>query len=263
MLHTPLKRSASAGSGLLAVRPRFDAFSLMELLVVIVIIAALAALVTSNVGRTTDDAEAVAARATLQTIAEGFNGSSAAPGYVADMKHVPGFRHADVRIHDLLSSSSYPAVDRFDPIAQRGWRGPYLRNDQGVRNTNPARNGAFPASDERRTPDEPTFLDRNFFTGSDWSPYGIPGDLAVADPWGNPIVLQIPPESAFSNSAAGTKRFRYARLVSAGADGIIATPRDRLAGLVVLPDGGIDTSARSDDLVLFLNRADTHEPEES
>lgn len=264
MLLTPLKRSVSAGRGLLAVRRRFGAFSLMELVVVIVIVAALAALVTSNVGTTTDEVEAVSARVTMQTIAEAFSGSSAGPGYVADMKHLPGFRHADVRIHDLLSSSSYPTADPFDPVSQRGWRGPYLRNAQGVRNTNAARNGAFPSGNERRTADDTTFFQRGFFTDPDSSPYGITGDLSVADPWGNPIALQIPPVAAFTNPTTDAKRFRYARLVSAGADGVLTTPlHHRLAGLVKLADGKIDISARGDDLVLFLNRSDTHEPEES
>ena len=42
--------------------------------------------------------------------------------------------------------------------------------------------------------------------------------------------------------------FRYARLVSAGKNGVLETPRDVLTG------GPI--SERGDDLVLFLNRSD-------
>jgi type II secretory pathway pseudopilin PulG len=227
----------------------------MELLVVIVIIAALAALIVNNVGRTTDDAEAVAARATMQTVAEALTGSAAGPGYVADMKYVPGFRTVNIRTHDLLSQGSQPG---FDPTAGRGWRGEYLRNAQGVRNTNAARNGAFPASGERRTAGDATFLERGFFTDASTSLYGLTGDLAAADPWGNPIVVQVPPASAFALSSGDAKRFRYARLVSAGADGVLATPLDRLAGMLA---GGTST-ARGDDLVLFLNRSDSYEIEE-
>jgi type II secretory pathway pseudopilin PulG len=229
----------------------------MELLVVIVIIAALAGLVVSNIARTTDDAEAVAARATMQTIAEALTGSAAGSSYLADMKYVPAFSAANLRTHDLLSASSYPA-ELFDPAKQRGWRGPYLRNAQGVQNTNTARNGTFPAGGERRTAGDATFLERGFFIDASTSPYGVTGDLATADPWGNPIVVQVPPASAFAGPADDAKRFRYARLVSAGADGALTTPRDRLGGL--LADG--TTAARGDDLVLFLNRSDTYEAEE-
>jgi type II secretory pathway pseudopilin PulG len=230
----------------------------MELLVVIVIVAALAALVVSNVGNTTDDAETVAARATMQTVAEAFTGSAAGQGYLADLKYVPGFRSVNVRTHDLLSASSHLASAAFDPTAQRGWRGPYLRNAQGVRNTNAARNGAFPAADERRFAGDATFLQRGFFTDASNSPYGLTDDLAAADPWGNPIVVQVPPASAFSGSTGDAKRFRYARLVSAGADGALTTPLDRLAGM--LADG--TSIARGDDVVIFLNRSDAYETEE-
>ncbi|MES2571600.1 MAG: type II secretion system protein [Verrucomicrobiota bacterium] len=252
------KRSRAKGGGPLAARSCPGAFTLIELLTVIVIIAALAGLIVSNVGQTTGDAEAVAARATMQTVREALTGSAAGPGYFSDMKYTPGFRGVNLRMHDLLSSSSYPAFSVFDPAAQRGWRGPYLRNAQGVRNTNTARNGTFPASNERRTADDQTFLERGFFTGANTSPYGLTGDLAVADPWGNPIVVQTPPEPVFNGLKGEAKRFRYTRLVSAGADGVLTTPPDRLAGL--LADG--TSSARGDDLVLFLNRGDTYEPEE-
>ena len=227
----------------------------MELLIVIVILAALAALIVSNVGHTTDDAEAVAARATMQTVREAMTGSAAGPGYLADMKYVPNFRCVNVRIHDLLFQGTQPA---FDPTAQRGWRGPYLRNAMGVRNMNAARNGAFPASGEQRTTGDATFLERGFFTDASNSHYGLTGDLAAADPWGNPIVVQVPPTSSFTGTAGDTKRFRYARLVSAGADGVLTTPLSRLAGM--LADG--TTAARGDDLVIFLNRTDTYEIEE-
>ena len=222
---------------------------------VIVIIAALAGLVVGNVGRTTDDAEAVAARATMQTVREALTGSAAGPGYLADMKYVPGFRSVNVRPHDLLFQDTQPT---FEPTTQRGWRGPYLRNATGVRNTNAARNGAFPASGERRTAGDATFLERGFFTDASTSPYGLTGDLAAADPWGNPILVQVPPASAFSGSTGDAKRFRYARLVSAGSDGALTTPLDRLAGL--LPDG--TSAVRGDDLVFFFNRSDTYETEE-
>lgn len=237
---------------------RRAAFTLMELTVVIVVIAALAALVVSNIDHTRDAAELTAARATMQTVREAFTGSPAGPGYLSDMKHLPGFSLAAVRMHDLLSSSSHPAFAAFDIAANRGWRGPYLRNAQGVANTNSARNGAFPAAGERRFAGDASFQERGFFYDATSSHYGATGDLAAGDPWGNPIVVQTPPADAFSGTTGEAKRFRYARLVSAGPDGVLATPADRLAGM--LADG--TTAARGDDLVLFLNRTDTYEAEE-
>lgn len=234
---------------------RERAFTLLEMLVVVVILAAVAALVVANVDGTRDDAEATVARAAMQTLREALTGSASGPGYLADMKHVPGFRSVNVRTHDLLMQGTQPD---FEPAANRGWRGPYLRNAAGVANTNTARNGAFPAGDERRFPGDATFLARGFFSDAVTSSYGATGDRAAADPWGNPIVVQVPPASAFGGSSGDAKRFRYARLVSAGADGALATPSDRLAGR--LADG--TAAARGDDLVVFLNRADTYETEE-
>jgi general secretion pathway protein G len=118
------------------------------------------------------------------------------------------------------------------------------------------------------------------------------------DPWGNPYVLQIPPNEAFE-SATEERRFHYARLVSAGPDGVLQTPclkgMDYLAFhdnppsdpdaepppaplWAALDGAGIadyrralrlagrvasgDPSNRGDDLVLFLNRPDIYERDE-
>lgn len=229
------------------------AFTLMELIVVIVILAAISAVVVSQVDGTRDDAERITAQATLQSVQEALMGSPAGPGYLADMKFVPGFVAVDVRPRDLLSPSRYPQFGSFDPVARRGWRGPYLRNTRGVANTNTARNGTFPASDEQRFMNDRTFLERNFFTDAATSPYGETGQLTVADPWGNPIVLQFPADTELTDA----QRFHYARLVSAGADGEIQTPRDLLAGMEI---NGPE-HRRGDDFVVFLNRADVYENE--
>jgi prepilin-type N-terminal cleavage/methylation domain-containing protein len=229
-------------------------FTLMEVLVVVVIIAAVAALIVSNVDGVQERAEAAASRATMKTLREALMGSAAGPGYVADMKHLPGFDLGKLQPHDLLFEPSQEFL--FQAAANRGWRGPYLRNAQGVANTNKDRGGRFPASGERRFDGDATFLDRGFFMTPSSSPYGVTDQLTVADPWGNPIVIQVPPPAAFS-APTDAKRLKYTRLVSAGPDGYLNTPLDRLAGM--LPDG--TATVREDDVVLFLDRADTYDSE--
>lgn len=245
--------SPSASTG----HRRSCGFTLMELLVVIVIIAALAAMVVSQVDSTRDQAELTVARADLQAVSEAIFGSAVGKGYLRDMKYVPGFRSVNLRPHDLFSPSSYPAQPSYDAVANRGWRGPYLRKSSGVANTHLSLKGLFPASSDRRFTGDPTFLERGFYANAASSNYGFAGDFPVADPWGNPIVIQVPPLMAFSGAADDAKRFLYVRLVSAGPDGALTTPPDRLAGM--LADGS--QAARGDDLVLFPNRADVYETE--
>jgi hypothetical protein len=233
------------------------AFVLLELLLVVAILAALAGLVAFAVGSLPAQAEITAADTSLRALRDAFLGGPDAPGYLADMRHVPGFRSVQVRVRDLLDPSAYPAFSRFDPLAARGWRGPYVRGAAAVQNTESARAGLFPAAGDRRKPDDASFLERGFYADAENSWYGAAGDAAAADTWGNPIVLQIPPPEAFAPGASEAERFRYARLVSAGPDGILETPRDRLAGRC---DDGT-CAARGDDRVLFLNRADVYESE--
>ena len=230
----------------------------MELIVVIAIVAAVAMLVVGKVDTLGGDAQDTVARATLSTVREAIAGSAAAPGYMADMKYLPFFQSVNLRTHDLLSPDSYsgyPQALSFSLVTNRGWRGPYLQRAPGVANTNALRNNQFPAANERRSRDDSTFAQRGFFYDSVSSHYGVTGDRAVGDPWGNPIVVQVPPAEVFISPVTEAERFYYARLVSAGPDGELDTPRDPLAGLQA--DGTHE--ARDDDLVLFLNRADVYE----
>ena len=224
----------------------------------VLIIAALAAMVVPMVDDVRDDAEITIARSSMKAIAEGVTGSAAGTGYLQDLKHVPGFRVSAIRMHDLFSASSHPTYSEYDSAAARGWRGPYVKPGAGAANLESSRRGFFPQAGDRRHTDDATYLERGFFLNGSASLYGVPGDLSLADPWGNPYVIQIPPAGAFAGSSGDAKRFRYARVVSAGPDGVLNTPANRLAGM--LADG--TTEAREDDLVLFLNRSDVYEDEE-
>ncbi len=182
---------------------------------------------------------------------------------------------------NLTTFAEFATFTNRDEIAHRGWRGPYLAH---------ARIGEFPGPDHRRFANDRTAAERGFFprwTGGRsfrvetpvlWTnridrAYGITGEPAILDPWGNPYVLQVPPVEAFKNpgDTSEPERFHYARLVSAGPDGELQTPcfdavtaddrRDcRLAGR---RKWFRDTATlRGDDIVLFLLRADTYEDED-
>ena len=235
---------------------------MLELVMVVAIIGALAAMLVPLMDRNREDAESTVARVSLQAVAEAFAGSATQPGLLSDMRGVPGFKPENLRVHDLLSASrigtDYPGSENHDPATRRGWRGPYLRSPVGASNTVPARSGKFPLAEDVRFGGDGTFLERGFYLDASQSPYGAEGDLTAGDPWGNPFVLQVPPDEAFAHSATSVKKLRYARVISAGPDGILSTPRDRLAGRLI--DG--TAALRGDDLVLFLNRSDVYEDEE-
>ena len=273
---------------------RASGFTLVELAIVVVVLAIVATLAATRFTGFLASARDTAAEADMAAIRDALCGAGTAPSLVGDLDGIPGFSPAYLRLANLLSPTNLVGTaDRWldddsrhghdagfasavgavnpsavyadfavftnrDDAANRGWRGPYLRRFRAA---------AFPHSGDRRSPTDPTFEDRGFFRASTpESPYGIPGEPAIEDPWGNPYVLQVPPAEAWSDGdVSESERFRYARIVSAGPDGVLTTPcfgtasaadrRDcRLAGR-----RANDTAPRGDDLVLFLSRADLYE----
>ncbi|MEM9826512.1 MAG: type II secretion system protein [Planctomycetota bacterium] len=105
----------------------------------------------------------------------------------------------------------------YDPSTRRGWSGPYIDHASGSL-------GRYAEDSTRGF--EPI--------------YGSTGDPAPLDGWGNPIVLQQPVVTGGVHSATSV---RYARLVSAGPDGILSTPP-----LTALPSPG----EIGDDIVSYL-----------
>jgi len=233
-------------------------FTLVELMIVVAIIAIIATLAVSQMTRTALAAKVVAAESDLKTLCGAI--TDPANGYLRDMRGIPGFSPAHIRMANLLVSTnlygsaeggewrggfrvddgSHPfcahpeAFTRWNPESERGWHGPYVRHATG----------SFPCAEDVRFKGDATFQARGFFPDvsglrlprdfldrvDGCSVYGFPGEPSVLDPWGNPYVLQVPPPQAFPDRfGANTNlpdevRFRYARVVSAGPDGRLDTP---------------------------------------
>jgi hypothetical protein len=228
----------------------------MVLLFVVTIVATIAIFAVSRMGQMAQTAKRVAAEQDLQVLRTAFTDPE--NGYLRDMRGIPGFSPAQLRLANLLVSTNlYGALKgqdgqradvaghgvgwaspetftRWDPESERGWRGPYVRHAMGE----------FPSADATRFADDGSFKARGFYPVlhglrlpgdfldglNGCSIYGFPGEPAILDPWGNPYVLQIPPPQAFPDRfGANTNlpdevRFRYARVVSAGPDGRLDTP---------------------------------------
>lgn len=231
-------------------------FTLVELIAVVAIVSIIAVMAVGRYSGFVNESRVRAAESDLKVIADAFMNEET--GYLRDMRGIPGFSLAALRVGNLLVSTNvYGAAEgnecvrvdrvkvagcaapevfvRWDESARRGWHGPYVRHASG---------GVFPSAGERRFGDDSTFDSRGFYpplsgllVAQDFvdrrdgcSIYGFPGEPAVLDPWGNPYVLQVPPPQAFSDVAnvvtgvAEEVRFSYARVVSAGPDGRLDTP---------------------------------------
>lgn len=232
---------------------RTKGFTLVEIVAVIAILALIAVFAVTRVEGLGDRARIVAAEHDLVAVRTAL--LDAESGYLHDMRGIPGFSLAYLRLANLLISTNLygevsdggdrlrglrldderladadgrvavgcapvTAFRQWDPSRGRGWRGPYVK---GVV-------GAFPTDDGRGFyPDVAGLREPIVFSTerADCSVYGFRGEPALLDPWGNPYVLQIPPAQAFSTvvtNVPDTVRFRYARVVSAGPDGRLTTP---------------------------------------
>lgn len=219
--------------------------TLMELTVVLVILAILAGIVVPMISSASQDAQDTATKATMKTLRD------AVIAYHQDMKGIPlpraipGTAFATdstgmpQTLQDLqLQPAAFDANGNsiaFNPVTRRGWRGPYLMQSTGAFGSSATLHSSF---------------------NPPGNPYGVAGDPAFVDAWGNPIVLQWPSVGTGSSSDPIQDlalRVLNVRLVSAGqrssAGGIsahvIETPANHLAATLT-------KDLRGNDFVMFI-----------
>jgi prepilin-type N-terminal cleavage/methylation domain-containing protein len=203
-----------AGGGMPDGRRR--GLTLLELILVVAVLAVLAGTVVPLLHDSMETAQDSGVRAGLTQLRDAVMGRGDDPGFHGDLRRLPTTL-AELWVNPDTDpgpgvAPKYPA---YDITTRVGWHGPYLRQPSGSYAVN------LPAG----------------FTLD----YGAPGDPAVLDSWGRPIVLQRP------TVGTAAERELYSRLVSAGFDGILQTP----AG-VLYPTA----AERGDDVLMFLKRAD-------
>lgn len=208
------------------------AFTMFELAAVVVVLTVVAGLAVSAAGDATTQATRTVTMSTMRTVRDALVGVATGregrvtPCFLQDVGRLPRFAPTsagdyDYSLTELLDGRGLPA---FDPGTQRGWRGPYLIAPIARFGTPDLELGLVPAQ---------------------WVRYGQPGDSAVRDGYGRPLLLQVPDDLADGTRNADDER--HARLVSAGPDGRIDTP---------LADRYPSLSQCGDDLVLYLRVAD-------
>ena len=109
-----------------------------------------------------------------------------------------------------------PSIPAFDPLAGKGWNGPYVSPASGTYSV----------------------VDASGFTTA----YGAAGSPAWVDGWKHAVVLQLPTTPGLGKKALEDR----ARLVSAGPDGSIQTSPGTDA------PNPLDPLQVGDDLVLYL-----------
>ena len=228
--------------------------TLLELLVVLVILIATATLIVPVVGGLGGKSQQVTARENLGRLQELLVNQ-----YKADMGDLPRpnaayrssqglpplpdtpqlkYLFVNPDTEDLTPSATLPSG--------RIWRGPYVLHRgsrlppatilvNGSRSANPFYGGQTPSDTGVCIYGVADVVDGS----GNVTKYGDP---TVIDAWGNPIVIQEP---------ASDKT--YARLVSAGPNGVINTDPN-----VLMPDRTTGANGRGDDIVLFLYRADLY-----
>ncbi len=212
---------------LIRVPTKVSGFSLLELVVVLAVLTVTASVAAFSLRSprvyTSDrfvSAEEIVTSASLVALRDALLGTSQSPGLWPDLGGQPNFFPRTLASLFQSPTNLPLQLESYNPRTRLGWHGPYL-----------ARGGTLYVID-------PT---HGFTTD-----YGSTGDPIALDGWGHPIVLQVPAVAGASEGDA----VRNARLVSAGPDGILQTPRTRLT------PSDLPLVLRGDDLVLFLQVKD-------
>ncbi|MEL6898436.1 MAG: hypothetical protein AAFP90_20255 [Planctomycetota bacterium] len=211
--------------------------TLPELLLVLVVVAALGAMVIPRLAQRAEAASASTTRRSMETLRGVIMTDYRDDMFEALPYPLSSQRTAHPQLKylyhnpsaDLTSNPgdfSQTSAWEYDASSGRGWSGPYVE----------------PSS--LATTNYRVDNDRGFTQHYGESPSSTSGvhDPAPSDAWGNPIVLQQPVSASGGASRDSTL---YARLVSAGPDGVLQTPRN-----VMQPT----QQQLGDDLLVYLRR---------
>lgn len=209
--------------------------TLLELLVVLLILIALATIVVPTIGMFGSKSQQVTTRENLLRLQE-----LLLDRYMVDMNELPRpdltVSPARVDHPQLRYLFVNPDTEDIRPTAgatllsDRRWNGPYVKHG-GARYQLDGAKGFVAA----------------YGVGDTAGPPVVPGDPAILDAWGRPIVLQEPDvDGEFDPTDV---EGRHTRLVSAGPNGVIDTPLN-----VLMPT----ELERGDDILIFLFRHDEY-----
>ena len=216
-------------------------FTLLEISMVMVILAVTTGLVIRyqmdalRFGPTDKTIPQIVTENRMRPLFTAIMGGETQAGYYQDMGQNP--EKMPRQICDLFMVPSHldEKSKNFNSRTRKGWNGPYLHtssNSYGLK----TKSG---------------FQFRPGFGAK----YGNASDPCVLDGWGNPIVLQIELDHLTGISETEAK---YARLVSAGPNGILETPTGPGN---IFPGGNsskeLTLEKCGDDILLFLQVADT------
>jgi prepilin-type N-terminal cleavage/methylation domain-containing protein len=237
--------------------------TLLELLVVLSILVALASLIIPNISFLGSKSQAVSTRENLQRLQEllvnryipdmGGNVYLPPTGGSATTNPYAGTNLGNMAAN-LPAPSGVPALLTFSSTSSRNATHPQLRYlfvnpdtetiqwSEGVTALS-VRRWQGPYGQQTGA----TYTVTGG-TATNYDEYGVNGDPTVTDAWGRPIVIQVPPATLL-DPTTNEPGVNFARIVSAGPNGVIDTPED-----VTMPT----PAQRGDDVILFLFHNDPY-----
>ena len=244
-------------AGIFKRREKQQGLTLLEMVVVLGILAATSTLIIYSITPSTltftttgksKNAARIVTEGTMKTLKDAILGTPGQPGYWSDMTKInnvfplytaqliisPGW------ISSNLPSGSNPyatfqilpwftALNSFNPVSGKGWRGPYIDVSGSYPYTLDATNRYFPG---------------------DLYPAAFSSIPVALDGWGNPIIIQWP-----SSGSSVSVQVQNARMVSAGPNGILDSLSPTAKLTLILYSNYTNTANASligDDVVSFF-----------